>query len=151
MSSGVRTDWPSCRTQLDQHLYRYLKWCFSGSKSRWKIATQLSHTKLTGWLLHLCVVWLADIVECAKVPPICGPYSNCTNSIGSYFCHCFHGFRLNKLAVMASYNNPCTGVCAHITLSLILLSYIFTIKCLTVFSLSNNRYRWVLWEPWYMW
>lgn len=58
-------------------------------------------------LFHLCIS--IDIDECIEYPTICGPNCNCTNSIGSYNCSCFSGYRLNNPDVIASITNPCTG------------------------------------------
>uniref|UniRef100_A0A3Q2QMJ9 Adhesion G protein-coupled receptor E1 n=1 Tax=Fundulus heteroclitus TaxID=8078 RepID=A0A3Q2QMJ9_FUNHE len=33
-----------------------------------------------------------DVDECADTPPICGNYSWCNNTLGSYFCSCVPGF-----------------------------------------------------------
>lgn len=52
---------------------------------------------------------LADIGECTEEDAICGPHCNCTNSIGSYFCDCIKGYRLDNFDVIASASNPCTG------------------------------------------
>uniref|UniRef100_A0AAV2KI02 Uncharacterized protein n=1 Tax=Knipowitschia caucasica TaxID=637954 RepID=A0AAV2KI02_KNICA len=37
----------------------------------------------------------------------CGPSCNCTNTIGSYYCNCFDGYRLNDQNKIASLHNPC--------------------------------------------
>lgn len=60
--------------------------------------------------LDFCI--LTDVDECVEDPTICGPNSNCTNSIGSYSCVCVSGYRLDNLAVIASIANPCTGACS---------------------------------------
>lgn len=71
---------------------------------------QVSDTKLFAFLCHLCILLLADVDECFEDATVCGPDANCTNSIGSYSCTCFPGFRLNEPDVIASVSNPCTGV-----------------------------------------
>ncbi len=59
----------------------------------------------------VCVLHIfTDVDECVEDATICGPNANCTNSIGSYSCTCFAGFRLNDLGTIASVANPCTGV-----------------------------------------
>lgn len=69
--------------------------------------------------LNICI--LTDIDECVKDATICGPNCNCTNSIGSYNCTCFLGYRLNNADVIASVSNPCTGTyslsVSHLSLS----------------------------------
>ncbi len=62
-------------------------------------------------MFHLCIMYMADVDECVEDATICGPNSNCTNSVGSYICTCFSGYRLNNPDVIASVANPCTGVC----------------------------------------
>lgn len=58
-----------------------------------------------------CVqMMFADVGECERHATVCGPHANCTNGIGSYYCDCYSGFRLNNLEVIASYANPCTGL-----------------------------------------
>uniref|UniRef100_A0A3P8SEB0 Adhesion G protein-coupled receptor E8 n=1 Tax=Amphiprion percula TaxID=161767 RepID=A0A3P8SEB0_AMPPE len=58
----------------------------------------------------LLSVYSVDIDECVKHDAICGPNANCTNTIGSYTCTCFSGYRLNNPSVIASYANPCTDI-----------------------------------------
>lgn len=52
---------------------------------------------------------MADVNECLEEDAICGPHCNCTNSIGSYFCDCVEGYRLDNSDVIASASNPCIG------------------------------------------
>ena len=42
----------------------------------------------------LCLIFLPDIDECAL--NISGCNQNCTNTIGSYFCSCYPGYKLDK-------------------------------------------------------
>lgn len=122
------------------------------------------------WLLLLLMYFFinsflwTDIGECTEEPAICGPHSNCTNSIGSYTCVCHKGYRLNNFDVIASVTNPCTGACS-------LVCYACRKMCCTtgayvVTSRSDNplehkvlpcvlfppyRYWWVLWATRHMW
>ncbi|XP_072298414.1 adhesion G protein-coupled receptor E5-like [Eucyclogobius newberryi] len=41
---------------------------------------------------------------------ICGPSCNCTNTIGSYYCTCFSGYRISNREKMASRSNPCIDI-----------------------------------------
>ncbi|KAK7938977.1 hypothetical protein WMY93_002303 [Mugilogobius chulae] len=41
---------------------------------------------------------------------LCGPTCNCTNTIGSYYCTCFNGYRRSNVNKMASRTNPCLGI-----------------------------------------
>uniref|UniRef100_A0A3B4X5N5 Adhesion G protein-coupled receptor E2-like n=1 Tax=Seriola lalandi dorsalis TaxID=1841481 RepID=A0A3B4X5N5_SERLL len=66
--------------------------------------------KTISLLLHLCILYLADVDECVKYSTICGPNANCTNSIGSYVCTCFPGYRPINPGVIASISNPCTDI-----------------------------------------
>lgn len=70
----------------------------------------------------MCHAW-ADIDECVRDGTICGPNSNCTNSVGSYSCSCLTGFELNNPEVIASTANPCTGM----QMCQLLVSFIFMI------------------------
>ena len=45
-------------------------------------------------LSFFLIVFLADIDECAL--NISGCNQKCTNTIGSYFCSCYLGYKLNK-------------------------------------------------------
>ena len=45
-------------------------------------------------LSFFLIVFLADIDECAL--NISGCNQKCTNTIGSYFCFCYSGYKLNK-------------------------------------------------------
>lgn len=139
MWNGLPTNWTSRRTQRDQRLYWYLNACFSDERcflaswSRGRAASstvynrcQVSDTKWFALLFHLCILLLADVDECFEDATVCGPDANCTNSIGSYSCTCFPGFRLNDPDVIASVSNPCTGVwtCSLLVWVLIWPSYI---------------------------
>ena len=37
-----------------------------------------------------------DYDECADPADVCGPNSVCTNTVGSYTCHCLKGYYLIK-------------------------------------------------------
>lgn len=53
----------------------------------------------------------ADVDECFEDDTVCGPNSNCTNSLGSYLCTCTSGYGLNEPDIMGSVANPCKGLC----------------------------------------
>lgn len=87
----------------------------------------------------------ADINECTEEDAICGPHCNCTNSIGSYFCDCIKGYRLDNFDVIASASNPCTGARpldrTH-TYDLIRLWHLTDLKEDNVFSHRHWRVLW---------
>nr|XP_046271820.1 adhesion G protein-coupled receptor E1-like [Scatophagus argus] len=51
-----------------------------------------------------------DIDECQKTAGICGPYSTCNNTIGSYFCTCLAGFSATNPAESPGQNNYCNDI-----------------------------------------
>ncbi|KAM9391619.1 adhesion G protein-coupled receptor E3-like [Pholidichthys leucotaenia] len=55
------------------------------------------------------IVTARDILECDEFNK-CGPDCNCTNTIGSYYCTCFAGYRINNDKFIASYYNPCRDI-----------------------------------------
>ncbi|KAG1935820.1 adhesion G protein-coupled receptor L4 [Pimephales promelas] len=49
--------------------------------------------------------------ECEKVPGICGPHANCTNTIGNYYCTCLSGFKSNgKQEFQTNDGTKCTDI-----------------------------------------
>ncbi|XP_045931506.1 adhesion G protein-coupled receptor E1-like isoform X2 [Micropterus dolomieu] len=53
--------------------------------------------------------YCTDIDEC-QTAGICGPYSNCTNTIGSYFCTCLTGFSATYPALPPGKSSPCKDI-----------------------------------------
>ncbi|XP_055079757.1 adhesion G protein-coupled receptor E2-like [Periophthalmus magnuspinnatus] len=55
---------------------------------------------------------LSTVVDPIKkyVETVCGPSCNCTNTIGSYYCTCFSGYRLGNQNKIASRSNPCLDI-----------------------------------------
>ncbi|KAI3359974.1 hypothetical protein L3Q82_014304 [Scortum barcoo] len=51
-----------------------------------------------------------DIDECQRTLGICGPYSECTNTNGSYFCTCFHGYSATNPGLPPGGSNKCTDI-----------------------------------------
>ncbi|XP_039509549.1 adhesion G protein-coupled receptor L4 [Pimephales promelas] len=52
-----------------------------------------------------------DDNECEKVPGICGPHANCTNTIGNYYCTCLSGFKSNgKQEFQTNDGTKCTDI-----------------------------------------
>ncbi|KAJ0058282.1 hypothetical protein NL108_012745, partial [Boleophthalmus pectinirostris] len=45
-----------------------------------------------------------------RLETICGPSCNCTNTIGSYYCTCYNGYRLGDPSKIASRTNPCLDI-----------------------------------------
>ncbi|XP_059204058.1 adhesion G protein-coupled receptor E1-like, partial [Centropristis striata] len=52
----------------------------------------------------------SDIDECQRTSGICGPDSNCTNTIGSYVCACLVGYNATDPASPPGKSNPCTDI-----------------------------------------
>ncbi|XP_029364695.1 adhesion G protein-coupled receptor E2-like [Echeneis naucrates] len=50
-----------------------------------------------------------DIEECETTTGICGPNSNCTNTVGSYICDCLEGFKAASSSPPDEYN-PCDDI-----------------------------------------
>ncbi len=46
----------------------------------------------------------ADIDECSLTPPICGSFSTCSDSTGSYSCDCDDGYETSN-----GFEDDCTG------------------------------------------
>ncbi|XP_043938203.1 adhesion G protein-coupled receptor E1-like [Protopterus annectens] len=44
-------------------------------------------------ILNHCIPTSSDIDECQEDKAVCGNYSACTNTIGSYYCTCLLGYR----------------------------------------------------------
>lgn len=105
--------------------------------------SQESYTKLSGLLLHLCILYLTDVDECVNDAAICGPNANCTNSVGSYSCTCFPGYRLNNTGEIASAVNPCTGVWTRSLLLwlFILQSYLLLLCIFSPLQISMSAVR----------
>lgn len=68
-------------------------------------------------LTNICI----DMDECTRFntivdifknieQSICGPNCNCTNTIGSYFCTCLDGYRIDHPDTIASIHNPCLDI-----------------------------------------
>ncbi|XP_026180307.1 adhesion G protein-coupled receptor E1-like, partial [Mastacembelus armatus] len=51
-----------------------------------------------------------DINECQRTSDICGPYSNCSNTFGSYLCACLDGFKVPNAVLSPSPKNPCQDI-----------------------------------------
>ncbi|XP_062295290.1 adhesion G protein-coupled receptor E1-like [Scomber scombrus] len=51
-----------------------------------------------------------DIDECQKPSDICGPYSSCNNTVGSYNCTCLIGFNATNPALPTKNSNPCNDI-----------------------------------------
>ncbi|CAM9203269.1 unnamed protein product, partial [Lampetra planeri] len=51
-----------------------------------------------------------DIDECQRNSGVCGPHSNCTNTIGSYICDCLIGFNATNPALPPGGSNECTDI-----------------------------------------
>ncbi|KAF3846508.1 hypothetical protein F7725_003586 [Dissostichus mawsoni] len=50
----------------------------------------------------------AESDECLRTSEMCGSYSNCTNTIGSYTCTCWVGYIATNRTSPPSGTNPCT-------------------------------------------
>ncbi|XP_059413335.1 adhesion G protein-coupled receptor E1-like [Carassius carassius] len=48
-----------------------------------------------------------DENECEQEPPICGKNSKCSNTVGSYYCHCHEGFTPTPTAIDCKDINEC--------------------------------------------
>lgn len=42
--------------------------------------------------------FVSDVDECAELVDICGMNERCTNTVGSYACHCHLGYEYSKVA-----------------------------------------------------
>ncbi|KAF3700301.1 Adhesion G protein-coupled receptor E1 [Channa argus] len=51
-----------------------------------------------------------DVDECQMTLSMCGPYSTCTNTFGSYICTCFSGFIATDSTLPPGSLNQCTEV-----------------------------------------
>ncbi|KAM3597623.1 uncharacterized protein V6R79_006979 [Siganus canaliculatus] len=51
-----------------------------------------------------------DIDECQKTSGICGSYSNCINTVGSYLCTCLDGYNASNAALPVGSSNQCTDI-----------------------------------------
>ncbi|XP_058509218.1 adhesion G protein-coupled receptor E1-like [Solea solea] len=51
-----------------------------------------------------------DIDECVQTAGICGSYSTCTNTIGTYSCACVIGFQATDLELSPGNTNPCIDI-----------------------------------------
>ncbi|XP_070778996.1 adhesion G protein-coupled receptor E1-like [Enoplosus armatus] len=51
-----------------------------------------------------------DIDECQRTAGICGPNSDCNNTIGAYFCTCLDGFNATDPALPPGKSNPCEDI-----------------------------------------
>ncbi|XP_074552453.1 uncharacterized protein LOC141809362 [Halichoeres trimaculatus] len=50
-----------------------------------------------------------DTNECEKTSGICGPYSNCTNNLGSFLCVCLKGYKASDSDPVGE-SNPCGDI-----------------------------------------
>lgn len=57
----------------------------------------------------LLLFFLSDIDECQRTTGICGPNSNCKNTVGSYICTCLNGFSVADPTLPPGTSNGCTG------------------------------------------
>ncbi|XP_044186725.1 adhesion G protein-coupled receptor E1-like [Thunnus albacares] len=53
---------------------------------------------------------LTDIDECQKSGGLCGSYSSCTNTNGSYICSCLVGYNATNPALPPGNSNQCTDI-----------------------------------------
>ncbi|CAK6979234.1 uncharacterized protein LOC128379245 [Scomber scombrus] len=62
-------------------------------------------------MVNICAFsLLLDIDECQKPSDICGPYSSCNNTVGSYNCTCLIGFNATNPALPTKNSNPCNDI-----------------------------------------
>uniref|UniRef100_A0A3Q3CMB3 Adhesion G protein-coupled receptor E8 n=1 Tax=Haplochromis burtoni TaxID=8153 RepID=A0A3Q3CMB3_HAPBU len=62
----------------------------------------------------LLLFFLSDIDECQRTTGICGPNSNCKNTIGSYICTCLNGFNFNLVTVVCLDIDEClANICGQ--------------------------------------
>lgn len=68
-------------------------------------------------MLYLFVFKFTDVDECEEIPGICGKYTICFNTNGSYFCQCKSGFINNRGTVnFTGIDGQCQGeyACAYV-------------------------------------
>ncbi|XP_073711486.1 adhesion G protein-coupled receptor F5-like [Misgurnus anguillicaudatus] len=63
-----------------------------------------------------CLCCNKDVNECVKIPEVCDPNSNCSNTAGSYNCLCKSGYQVTDPNLPINISNPCIDVneCAKI-------------------------------------
>uniref|UniRef100_A0A3B4G4T5 Adhesion G protein-coupled receptor E8 n=1 Tax=Pundamilia nyererei TaxID=303518 RepID=A0A3B4G4T5_9CICH len=62
----------------------------------------------------LLLFFLSDIDECQRTTGICGPNSNCKNTVGSYICTCLNGFNFNLVTVVCLDIDEClANICGQ--------------------------------------
>ena len=72
-------------------------------------------------------VFLKDVDECEEESMVCGNFSQCENSVGSYSCQCYNGYEgIN--------GTNCKGNCYEYALVMFLYTLSFSCQLLT-FSL----------------
>lgn len=98
-----------CNTSHTEHL-------FGLKHKKWLMTNPFVNTaQIWEWNLINVFEWkFADENECDYLSDLCEIYSQCFNTIGSYYCQCLPGFtNIRGLDNFTAYRGPCVGKSVH--------------------------------------